>query len=64
MSEVRTADSACRDSPSPEAACRIVSTDSALMVAIRRWRREIERSEVVTVGHDAIIFDRSGTSSS
>lgn len=55
MSELLTGDATFRDHPTFETACLTVSGDSALMVAIRRRQREIEHSEVVTVGHDAII---------
>jgi hypothetical protein len=54
MSEVLTEDATFRDKSWSEAA-RLTWGDSALMVAIRRRQREIENSEVVTVGHDAII---------
>lgn len=54
MSEVLTEDATFRDKSWSEVA-RLTWGDSALMVAIRRRQWEIEHSEVVTVGHDAII---------
>lgn len=55
MSEVLTEDATFRDNAWPEVARLTVWGDSALMVAIRRRQQEIADSDVVTVGHDAII---------